>query len=78
MNHLVPSDAGPSWINQLQPAQLAQARIIQQHGLVGQPVDAAGFDWLLDGEVLATSGQHASLSDAFDVAVSLLPSEFIH
>jgi hypothetical protein len=76
MNGSAPTEAAPFWINHLQPAQLALARTIQQNGLVGHPVDQAGFAWLLDGDVLVTSGQHASLSDAFDVAVELLPREY--
>lgn len=76
MSDPVPTEAAPSWINHLQPAQLALARIIQQNGLVGRPVDVAGFVWLLDGEVLVTSGQRASLSEAFDLAVGQLPCEY--
>lgn len=76
MSDALPTEAAPSWINHLQPAQLALARVIQQNGLVGHPVDSAGFAWHLDGEVLVTSGQHASLSDAFDLAVALLPSQY--
>ncbi|MDL2342871.1 hypothetical protein QOL99_01780 [Deinococcus sp. MIMF12] len=77
MSESVPTATAPYWINHLQPAQLALARTIQQNGLVGQPVDLAGFAWLLDGEVLVTSGQRASLSDAFDVAVEQLPPQYI-
>jgi hypothetical protein len=73
-----PTAAAPSWINHLQPAQLALARIIQQNGLVGHAVDLAGFAWSLNGEVLVTSGQHACLSDAFDLAVDQLPGRYTH
>ncbi|WP_161884430.1 hypothetical protein [Deinococcus alpinitundrae] len=76
MSDPFPTEAAPFWINHLQPAQLALTRIIQQNGLVGHPVGTAGFGWWLEGEVLVTSGQHASLSDAFDHAVELLPSEY--
>ena len=76
MTDPVPTEAAPWWINHLQPAQLAVARVIQQNGLVGRPLDTAGFAWLQGGEVLVTSGPQTSLSDAFDLAVALLPSEY--
>ncbi|MFB9991309.1 hypothetical protein ACFFLM_04860 [Deinococcus oregonensis] len=66
-------DRSLCWINRLEPAQLALTRTIQEHGLLGQWIGAAEFAWLLNGELLVTSGPQASLSDAFDLAVQQLP-----
>lgn len=69
-------DASRCWINQLQPAQLAMARTIQQHGLVGRPLGSAEFAWVLNGKLLVTSGQQATLIEAFDVSVQQLSSSY--
>lgn len=76
MNILRSDDRSLCWINLLQPAQRALARTIQQYGLVGQPVGSAEFAWLQNGELVASSGQQSSLSDAFDLAVRQLPSTY--
>ncbi len=70
------TNAAPAWINDLNPAQLALARVIQQNGLEGQQVEIAGFAWHRGGDVLVTSGQQLTLSVAFDLATSQLPCAY--
>lgn len=76
MNTLSPNGKALCWINLLQPAQRALARTVQQYGLVGQPVGSGEFAWRRDGELVASSGQQATLSEAFDLAVQHLPSRY--
>lgn len=70
------TDAAPAWINDLSPAQLALARIIQQNGLEGRPVELRGFAWYMAGEVLVTTPQQSTLSAAFDLSVQSLPCAY--
>jgi hypothetical protein len=79
MNHpLQQTGAGTDWINQLNPAQLAQARTLQLAGLVGQSYDGMGFAWRLSGEVVCCAEDHLTLSDAFDEALRSLPGELLN
>lgn len=71
------TNAAPAWINDLSPVQLALARVIQQNGLEGRPVDLTGFAWYKGGERFVTIGQQVSLSAAFDLAVQELPCTYI-
>ncbi len=70
------TNAAPAWINDLSPAQLALARVIQQNGLEGRQVDITGFAWYQDGDLFVTTTQQLTLSVAFDVAASQLPSAY--
>ncbi|AZI44184.1 hypothetical protein EHF33_14885 [Deinococcus psychrotolerans] len=57
------TNAAPAWINDLSPAQLTLARVIQQNGLKGRPVALTGFAWYKGGEPLVSiSGCVASTS----------------
>ncbi|MGY2896660.1 hypothetical protein [Deinococcus sp. UYEF24] len=71
------TNVSPTWINGLNPAQLALARVIQQNGLEAKRVDLSGFFWYRDGELLVTISQQATLSEAFDLAVQSLPCVYI-
>lgn len=70
------TNAAPAWINDLSPVQLALARVIQQNGLEGRPVDLTGFAWYKGGERLVITSQQVSLSAAFDLAVQELPCAY--
>ena len=67
------TNVSPEWINELNPAQLALARVIQQNGLEARRVDLTGFSWYREGDLLVTINQQATLSAAFDLAVQRLP-----
>ncbi|GAA4000958.1 hypothetical protein GCM10022631_09570 [Deinococcus rubellus] len=71
------TNAAPAWINDLSPAQLALARVIQQNGLEGRPVSLTGFAWYKNGEPLVSVSQQTTLSAAFDLAVQELPCVYI-
>ncbi len=70
------TDAAPAWINDLSPAQLALARVIQENGLEARRVNLTGFAWYRGGDLLVTTTQQISLSAAFDLAAAQLPCAY--
>ncbi|AZI44208.1 hypothetical protein EHF33_15005 [Deinococcus psychrotolerans] len=70
------TNAAPAWINDLSPAQLALARIIQQNGLEARRVDLTGFAWYKGDEQLVMVSQQVSFGAAFDLAVQELPCAY--
>jgi len=69
------STSGRSWADQLNAGQLAISRSIQMAGATGQ-WSGSVFSWTKDGEEVAASEAHESLSEAFDEATSRLPEQF--